>query len=318
MLEYQLIEKGEISQKVPKAFGIGFECFRSGPIVTVFVILSLLGCSSLDDKEYLVSIQHWHQLRIDSLKGETGFLNLAGLYWLEEGENTFGTDTSNQIEFPSIGTPLMGSFLLQDSMVFLIPSGPIKIKGEVVSDTVLIFNNDEAPVMVYNSLHWIVIKRGEHVGIRLRDFNHPLLQSFDSIDYYKTNPEWRVEAEMMHLKNPEIVSFNNVLGMTIEYPIYYKFQFTIDGKVYELEPLGKADGDGYFVMFYDKTSGHSTYGSGRYIYVAEPDEEGKTIIDFNKAYNPPCAFTEFATCLFPHKKNRVPIFIEAGEKFSGH
>ncbi len=287
-------------------------------IIALLVSLNFLGCSPSNDKEYYASIQNWHQLRIDYLKGETGFLNLAGLYWLKEGENTFGTDTINQLEFPSIGTPFMGSFLLQDSLVYLIPSAPIKIKGEVVKDTTLIFRGGEDPVMVYNSLHWFVIKRGDNIGVRLRDFNHHLLQSFDSIDYYETDPGWRVEAEINVYKDPKTVSFANVLDMKIEYQIYYNFQFMIDGKMYELEPLGKADSDGYFVMFYDKTSGQSTYGSGRYVYVAEPDRDGKTIIDFNKAYNPPCAYTEFATCLFPHKKNRLPIFVEAGEKFSGH
>ncbi len=292
--------------------------FRVFYIATVFIVISLLGCSSPEEEEYYASIQNWHKLRIDSLKGETGFLNLAGLYWLQEGENTFGTDTANHIEFPSIGTPLMGSFLLQDSLVYLVPSAPIKIKGKVVNDTTLIFSHKEAPVMTFNSLRWFVIKRGEHIGIRLRDFDHPLLQSFDSIDYYETDPAWRVEAQWLVYKDTKLIPFSNIVGMTIEYPVFGSFNFTIDGKEYKLEPLGKLSSDGYFVMFYDKTSGHSTYGSGRYIYIPEPDSLGHSYIDFNKAFNPPCAFTAFATCLFPHKENRLPIFIEAGEKFSGH
>ncbi len=295
-----------------------YKIVRIFNIVALLGIITFCGCSSADDTEYFASIQNWHQLRADSLKGETGFLNLAGLYWLNEGENTFGTDTANQIKFPSIGTPFMGSFLLKDSVVFLIPSAPIKIKGEVVNDTTRIFNTNDAPAMEYKSLHWFVIKRGEHIGIRLRDFNHPLLQSFDSIDYYETNPAWRVKAQWLIYKHPKEVSFSNVAGMSIEYPIYGSFNFKIKGEKYRLEPLGKPDSDGYFVMFYDETSGQSTYGSGRYLYVEPPNKDGETMIDFNKAFNPPCAFTEFATCLFPHNENRLPIFVEAGEKFSGH
>ncbi len=279
---------------------------------------TLIGCNHSNDEEYYASIQNWHQLRIDSLKGETGFLNLAGLYWLQEGENTFGADTINEIEFPSIGTPFMGSFLLQDSLVYLVASVPIEINGKVVNDTTLVFSSDEAPVMVFNSLRWLIIKRGEHIGVRLRDFNHPLLQSFDSIDYYETDPKWKVSAVWKPYPKLRKVPFLNVLGMEIEYPVFGSFKIKIDGKEYKLEPLGKPSSDGYFIMFYDKTSGNSTYGSGRYLYVNTPDENGRTIIDFNKAYNPPCVFTAFATCLFPHKENRLSIFIEAGEKFSGH
>ena len=106
--------------------------------------------------------------------------------------------------------------------------------------------------------------------------------------------------------------------MNINYPVYGAFYFTIDDKEYKLEPLGKPDQYGYFVMFYDKTSGQSTYGSGRYLYVEVPDKTGKTFVDFNKAFNPPCAFTEYATCLFPHKENRLLIIVNAGEKFSSH
>lgn len=290
-------------------------------IILSFIIFSsiIIGCNHSNEKDYRASVQKWHQLRIDSLKGETGFLNLAGLYWLDSGVNTFGSDSTNDLDFSGAAAFQMGSFLLQDSLVYLIPSVPIKISGEAVEDTVLVFSSSQAPVMVYNSLHWFVIKRGEHIGVRLRDFNHPLLSSFDSIDYFETNPEWKVKAKWIPYKYEKNVPFSNVLGMTIDYPVYGAFKFSVDDEEYQLEPLGNpSETDGYFIMFYDKTSGHSTYGSGRYLYVAEPDSLGYSFVDFNKAYNPPCAFTEFATCLFPHKKNRLPIFVKAGEKFSRH
>ena len=106
--------------------------------------------------------------------------------------------------------------------------------------------------------------------------------------------------------------------MDLLLPCPGQFHFTIDGTSYTLEPTGSADDMTYFTMIYDQTSGEETYGSGRYIDVPRPDKNGETYIDFNKAYNPPCAFTEFATCTFPHAANRLPIRIEAGEKFNGH
>lgn len=270
------------------------------------------------DAEYDASIKNWHQLRIDSLKGETGFLNLAGLFWLHEGVNSFGSDSNNELNFTTVSSPLLGSFILKDSMVYLVSYDTIKIKSKLVVDTTLVFSKDGTENMRHKSLSWNIIERGGSIGVRLRDFNHPLINEFDSIDYYDTDPAWKVEAAWKAYKEPKIVPFSNVIGMSIDYPVYGAFYFNVDGVEYSLEPMGEAYANEYFVMFYDKTSGHSTYGSGRYIYVDEPDSTGNTIIDFNKAYNPPCAFTEFATCLFPHKQNRLPIFINAGEKYSGH
>ncbi len=296
-----------------------YKSFRITNIATVFIIISLLGCSSADDTKYVSSIDHWHQLRIDYLKGETGFLNLAGLYWLDQGTNNFGSSSINKLIFPALADSLMGSFLLKDSLVYLIPFSEIKIGGNVVLDTTLVFGAKDSPVMEYKSFRWFIIKRGTSIGVRLRDFNHPLLQNFDSIDYYTTNPTYKVEATWQRYDEPKTVTFANVLNMAIDYPVYGAFRFLLEGKEIVLEPMGEPDTElGYFVMFYDKTSGHATYGSGRYLYVNPPNKLGRTIIDFNKAFNPPCAFTEFATCLFPHKQNRLSIFVKAGEKFSGH
>lgn len=286
-------------------------------LIVIMLSACLLGCKQ-EDPAYLTSIQDWHKARIDFLKSESGFVNLAGLYWIEEGENTFGSDSSNQIVFPSKSASRLGSLLLKNGAVYLINSDNVKIEEASVVDTTVVYNDTTDLTMSYKSLHWFVIKRGEDFGIRLRDFESPLLDSFDSIDYYPTDEKWKRKATWTPYKEPKNVDFQNMVGMTITYPVYGAFNFEIDGTEYSLEPLGEPEPEGYFVMFYDKTSGHTTYGSGRYLYVPEPDESGNTLVDFNKSFNPPCAFTEFATCLFPHKENRLPIYVNAGEKFSGH
>lgn len=286
--------------------------------ITYFICFIFFFVSCQTDMEYETSIENWHQLRIDSLKGETGFLNLAGLFWLEEGVNTFGSDSSNDFNFTSVSSPILGNLILRESLVYLVPNNKIKIESKLVEDTTLVFGKDGTKNMRHKSLSWNIIERGGNIGVRLRDFNHPLINEFNSIDYFETDPIWKVEAQWKAYKEPKIVSFSNVIGMSIDYPVYGSFDFKIEGEKYSLEPMGEAYENEYFVMFYDNTSGDSTYGSGRYIYVDEPDSMGHTIIDFNKAYNPPCAFTEFATCLFPHKQNRLPIFINAGEKYSVH
>lgn len=284
-------------------------------VISISVLFS--GCRQ-EDPTYLRSINEWHKARINFLKSEEGYVNLAGLYWLEEGENTFGADSSNQIIFPEKAAPHFGTFVLNKGTVKLINSSSILVEDKLVKDTVLVYNDTTDLTMRYKSLQWYIIKRGDDIGIRLRDFDNPILLSFDSIDYYPTDQKWKLDATWKAYQEPKNVDFQNMLGMTINYTIYGAFHFTIDGQEYTLEPLGEPEPEGYFVMFYDKTSSHTTYGSGRYIYVPEPDESGHTILDFNKAYNPPCAFTEFATCLFPHKENRLPIYVNAGEKFSGH
>lgn len=287
-------------------------------VILIAGLITVLSCNQPNDEQYELSIQEWHQLRIDSLKGKTGFINLAGLYWLKDGINTFGSDNSNDLHFTDKSNSILGSFLLEDTVVYLITQNEIFIDGKVVSDTTVVFENGKTKYMKFKSLFWFIIKRGDQIGVRLRDFDYYLLEKFNSIDYFETDPDWKIEATWESYKNPIVTTFSNVVGMTMQYSIKGAFHFNVGGQEYKLEPLGDPEPDGYFVMFYDKTSGHSTYGSGRYIYVSEPDSLGNTFIDFNKAYNPPCAFTEFATCLFPHKENRLSLFVNAGEKFSEH
>ena len=172
--------------------------------------------------------------------------------------------------------------------------------------------------MRYVDLSWYIIKRGSDYGIRLKDYSHPLLSTFNDIENFPINEKWRVKASWVPYPEPKLVKVKNQVGMDLLLPCPGQFHFTIDGTSYTLEPTGSADDMTYFTMIYDQTSGEETYGSGRYIDVPRPDENGETYIDFNKAYNPPCAFTEFATCTFPHAANRLPIRIEAGEKFNGH
>lgn len=285
--------------------------------IVIFSIYIFNSCKNTN-KEYLHSIQTWHQLRIDSLKGETGFLNLAGLYWLQEGNNTFGSDSSNQLIFPANTASQLGTLVLKKSSVVLIPKANIIIDGKVVKDTIMVYDKGISQNMRYKGMFWFIIKRGDDIGVRLRDFELPILSIFDSIDYFKTDIRWKLKAKWKPYKEPVIIPFQNIFGGTINYPVKGAFYFSIDDIEYKLEPLGDPEPEGYFVMFFDKTSGHTTYGSGRYLYVPIPDKKGNTIVDFNKAFNPPCAFTEFATCLFPHEENRLPIIINAGEKFTQH
>jgi len=288
----------------------------------LLLLLISLSCSDSKkeiDPEYINEIEHWQQLRVDSLKGETGYLNLAGLFWLSNETSSFGADHSNTFVFPAKAPKNLGKFILKNDSVWFIQHEPglVKLAGNYDSDTTLIYKEGSVDVrMSFDDLHWYIIKRGTDYGIRLKDYNHPSLASFNHIDYYPIDEKWKVKATWEEYSNPKTVIVHNQVGMELDQQVFGALHFELEGNTYILEPLGRAE-ELYFVLIYDKTSGHETYGSGRYIYVPLIDADGITYIDFNKAYNPPCVYTEFATCLFPHESNRLPMKIEAGEKYSG-
>ena len=294
----------------------------SGLLITLGAIF-LQGCEpgkKENTPEYVAEIEQWQQLRVDSLKGVTGYLNLAGLFWLEEGANSIGADSTNKFIFPEKAAGNLGTFVKQGDSVWLIDRiDEVEVIDGGEGDSILVYSPEIRNVrMRYGDLNWYIIKRGDDLGIRLKDYNHPLLESFEGIENYPIDINWRVQARFEEYHEPKIIEIKNQVGMTLEVEVYGQFHFELMGKEYTLEPVSPLDSRTYFTMIYDETSGDETYGSGRYIDVPRPDENGLTYIDFNKAYNPPCAWTEFATCTFPHTANRLPIRIEAGEKFSGH
>jgi uncharacterized protein (DUF1684 family) len=301
----------------------GLKRIKVTAIVTSALLLGVFSCitsESTSDPEYIAEIENWHKLRIDSLKGVTGYLNLAGLYWMENEVNSFGSDSANTVVFPVKAEPYLGKIILKQDSLWFIQNGnnSVELSGDNYADTTLIYVDGSIKItMSSGDLHWYIIKRGVDYGIRLKDYNHPLLATFNHIDNYATDESWKVKATWEEYDEPKIVTVHNQVGMDLEMPVPGALHFELSGNSYSLEPVGSIDHETLFIMVYDETSGHETYGSGRYIDVPKFNEEGITYIDFNKAYNPPCAFTEFATCLFPHKANRMPIEILAGEKYSG-
>jgi len=291
-----------------------------GAIMVFSQLISCTGSETSTDASYIAEIEHWQQLRVDSLKGHTGFLNLAGLFWLSKEVNSIGAGETNTFVFPAKAPEDLGAIIMKQDSVWFIQHEPglVTLSGDINSDTTLVYVEGSVFLkMGFEDLHWYIIKRGVDYGVRLKDYNHPLLATFNHIDTYPIDGRWKVKASWEKYDVAKTVIVHNQVGMELEQQVYGALYFELDGSSYKLEPLGEPGEDDYFVLIYDKTSGHETYGSGRYIYVPIVNEAGITYIDFNKAYNPPCVYTEFATCLFPHEANRLPIKIEAGEKYSG-
>ena len=171
-------------------------------------------------------------------------------------------------------------------------------------------------ILTHDSLAWFIIKREDRFGIRLRDFNKPEIKELDSIPCFDVDLIWKVEARFIPSPSIETISVPNVLGHVDQVEIPGMLEFMLDNKRFELYPMGKPDN--LWVVFGDETSAEETYGGGRFLGIDGPDEKGTYIIDFNKAYNPPCAFTPFATCPLPPKENLLEVRVTAGEKNVPH
>lgn len=270
-----------------------------------------------DDSDYEKEIKAWQQTRVESLKKENGWLNLAGLFWLEEGRNSFGASTENKIIFPKDKSKqLLGDFILEKGEVFV----EIKANAEVFNENqsvekLKIFPVEKTIILKHNSLRWFVIKRGEKYAIRLRDLESPFLKEFHGIETFPIDSKWKIKAKFVATEGKKIPILD-VTGQTNQQDSPGVLVFSIAGKEYKLDAL--KEGDEFFIIFGDKTNKKETYGAGRFLYATKPDVEGYTYLDFNKAYNPPCAFTPYATCPLPPKQNNLPIEVKAGERNYGH
>ena len=289
--------------------------------VIVLLCTLLAACSAgshdFDRAAYDASMQEWRAQRLASLKSPNGYLNLAGLFWLAEGSSTFGSDEANDIVFPQSFAPRIGEFRVSESGISMQTEPGVDVRFEDIPVRSILISDDttENPVTItYDSLAWTSIKRDGRFAIRLRDFEHPAIAAFPPIEYYPIDPALIVSATLNRFDEPKILNVDTViegLGYRPESPGTVAFQ--IGTETFELEAY--ASGDELFFVFGDRTSGRETYPAGRFLYAAWPGDDGVTTLDFNRAYNPPCAFNSFATCPVASPRNRLGIRIEAGEKF---
>jgi uncharacterized protein (DUF1684 family) len=293
-------------------------------IVLVIAILVLtITCSEKDTKpkgtsEYIAEIDQWHQNRIEKLKDENSWFTLVGLYWLKEGENTFGSDGNNDIVFPENAPESIGKIILKDSVITLEVDAGVNVtnEGKSVKEIKLAHDLTGNPTIInLGSLRWYIIKRGDRYGIRLRDINLPLRNEFDGIERFPVDEEWKITASFEVYDPPKIMYLPTQIGTVAEEPSPGAVVFKRDGQTYRIDAVDA--GKRLWLIFADETSGKETYGAGRYLYIDKPDSTGKTVVDFNMAYNPPCVFTRFATCSFPPKQNFLKLELTAGEKMWG-
>ena len=288
----------------------------SGLLITCFAG-ELAGAQ--EAAEYQQAMDQWHMEREARLKGPDGWLNLAGLFWLEPGENTIGSAPDNNIVLnEDLAAARLGVFLLEDEDVTFraVPGAEILSQGESVTELGLIHDEAGEPTLLtHRSLGWYAVRRMERMGVRLRNYDHPFLDQFPGIESYSADLKWRVEARFLPYDEPRQLQVMTVVeGLGWDPVAPGTLEFEIDGEPLSLEAYG-AD-DGFFIIFADLTTGEATYPAGRYLDAELPGPDGTTILDFNKAYNPPCVFNEFATCPLPTRRNYLQVPVEVGEKYT--
>ena len=283
------------------------------------VVLLSSACSSgeaqVESGTYEQEILQWRTERLANLKAPFGYLNLVGLYWLEDGSTLIGAAADNDIVFPDHAAPYIGELQVSAEGVMLSasPGADVRYEGVPVDSILISDDTTGNPVaLTHGSLAWTIIKRDARFALRLRDFEHPALDNFAPLVYYPIDPTLRVTAILQPFSEPKILNVDTTiegLGYRPESPGTLAFE--VGGVRQELEAY--RSGDRLFLVFADQTSGRETYPAGRFVYTSWPDDEDKTILDFNKSYNPPCAFNAFATCPVASPRNRLKTRIEAGE-----
>ena len=289
---------------------------RISPILLLFF---LAACGGKVKNTFEQEHKLWQEQRTARLKSETGWLNLAGLYWLGEGENSFGSDSSNRIIFPEKAPSRLGMYILENGRILFIPEkGSGILHGDTLAGEMEIAadRSGHPSLLECGSLAWFVIQRGNRYGIRLRDYENPAVGEFHGIETFAPDRNWQIKAVFEAFSEPREFLIPTVLGTAEKYLCPGILRFSIGGTGQELYPVDSDEG--LFIIFADETSGLETYGGGRFLYTEKPGPDGTVMIDFNRAYNPPCAFTPFATCPLPPRDNFLTVRIEAGEKFSGH
>ncbi len=289
--------------------------FRTVIAVSMALNLGLASGQAQSSHSYPSELREWRANRIAALRAPQGWLSLAGLLWLKEGDNSFGSDAGNKVVFPAAAPARVGAFRLQNDSVWMsaLPEAGVQFQNKPVTE-LLLWPANAMPNM--GRFSWVVIKRGTQYGVRLWDAEHPNLQGFEHIPHFPVRKKWRIPARFEAYSEPRILLVPNILGMNIEQQSPGVLHFKVSGRDLQI-PVLEEGPESFFLVFADATTGAETYGGGRYLSVAKPGPDGQTHIDFNKAYLPPCAFTPFATCLLPPADHRLPVVIRAGEKNYG-
>ncbi|MBV8783780.1 MAG: DUF1684 domain-containing protein [Gammaproteobacteria bacterium] len=287
------------------------------PLLLLALASAGAGLAATDGAAEQARIEAWRARRAASLTSESGWLTLAGLFWLKPGANSFGRDPGNALALdnPALAARA-GRFVLEGNAVRFEadPAAHITRGGAPVDTLVMVPDTAGEPtVLESGSLRFFVIERAGNLGVRVRDLDNPHRRNFHGLEYFPVSPDWALTARFEPYEPARHLKIINILGMEDDAVSPGAVVFEKDGHEYRLDAvLESPDHQELFIMFADATSGHETYGGGRFLYIPLP-RAGVAQLDFNEAYNPPCALNDFATCPLPPPQNRLALRVAAGE-----
>ncbi|QJX01141.1 DUF1684 domain-containing protein [Frigoriglobus tundricola] len=295
---------------------------RTSSLVAL-VLASLATAQPSQPPSYPEQIQKWRATREEKLRAENGWLSLAGRFPLKDGANTFGTGSKNDIVFPAAlngtGPERLGTLHVDTAakqVTLKLAEGVSMVSGDksFSGERVLGTNPDKRDWVGLERLSMHVIERDGKYVLRLADSKSPVRKNFAGCVWYAPDEAFKVEAKFLPYPEGKALSIMNVIDEVSKQPCPGYAEFKLKGEVYKLDAI--KEGDGLFFVFRDDTAGDTTYKPGRFLTIEKQPQANETFtLDFNKAYNPPCAFSEYTTCPLPPRQNVLKVRIEAGEKY---
>lgn len=288
----------------------------------------LAGCGGKDetsgqvaskvDQSFVHDNELWREQRLTELLAVDGWTSLVGLHWLELKAHYIGSGSTSGIRL-AVGPPRMGMVSREGDTLWFTPEPgvPLQVDGQPLKGRIAFRSDDDAePTFIHfddgkGTLG--LIHRGSRYALRVKHTEAPARMGFSHLDYWPVDPSWRITARFVPHDANKSLPIVDITGTTTEQANAGAVEFERDGRSWRLEALGEP-GRPLQIIFADRTSGRGSYAAGRYIDLEVPDAKSQVVIDFNRAYNPPCAFTPFATCPLPPPENRMDMLVEAGEK----
>ncbi|MBB4132878.1 MULTISPECIES: DUF1684 domain-containing protein [unclassified Xanthomonas] len=296
-------------------------------LLGMLVATALAGCGRdapppaapvVPDKTFLADNTAWRDGRLQELRAPDGWTSLVGLHWLSLKAHYIGSSADSGIRL-AVGPPKMGMVSSEGGVVWFVPErgAALTVDGKPLTGRIRFHSDlDPQPTFIrFDDGNGVLslIHRGDRDALRVKHADAPSRTRFAGLEYWPADPSWRITARYVPNAVGKTIPIVDIVGISSEQANAGAIVFERDGKSYRLETIG-APGQPMFVVFADRTSGHGSYPAGRFLDLDVADAAGQVVVDFNRAYNPPCAFTPFATCPLPPPENRIDLAVTAGEK----
>jgi uncharacterized protein len=274
--------------------------------------------SNADPAAYIGEIEAWRRQREAELRTPDGWLSLTGLYLLGEGSHTVGSDSTSDVILPASAPSHLGkiAFYGGEALLTVTTAAAVLIDGVALRSAQLVDNvGGRRPILVTaGTVSFFVHRFGDQHAVRIKDSANPAIASFAGRRWFPVQPQYRVQGEFTPLADPQEIRIGTIVNTESTYRSIGAVDFELQGRTLQLLASAGGGPDQLFIVLRDATAGKETYGAARFL-VADVTPDGSVDLDFNKAYNPPCAVTPYATCPLPPPNNILPVRIPAGELY---